>query len=71
MNIEIIKNKIKLLLNCKIKIKKNIGRNKYEYYEGYIDKMYSNIFTIKTDKCILAVSYSDIITKNIIITKFS
>lgn len=71
MNIDIIKNKIKNLQNAKLKIKVYLGRNKYEYYEGFIDKIYENIFTIKTDKGIKSYNYSDVATKMIILSKFN
>lgn len=70
MNINIIKNKIKLLQNEKLKIKVNLGRNKYEYLEGKIIKMHPNIFTIMTNKGLKSFSYSDIVTKAVIIAKF-
>lgn len=71
MNINIIKKKLKEFINQKLKIKVFIGRNKYEYYEGLIDKMYDNIFTIKTETGIKSFSYSDIATKTIVISKFN
>ena len=70
MNIDKIKNKIINIKNGKLKIKVNIGRNKYEYYEGIIDKMYQNIFTVITNKVIKSFSYSDIATKAVILSKF-
>jgi len=70
LNINIIKNKIKLLQNEKLKIKVNLGRNKYEYLEGKIIKMHPNIFTIMTNKGLKSFSYSDIVTKAVIIAKF-
>lgn len=71
MNIDKIKNKIKELKNSKLKIKVYIGRNKYEYYEGSIEKMYSNIFTVQTDKGIKSFSYADVATKVVLISKFN
>ena len=71
MNKNKIKKELLLLKNDKLKIKVNLGRNKSEYYEGYIDKIHSNIFTIKTNKRIKSFSFSDIIVKNVIITKFN
>ncbi len=71
MNIDIIKNKIKSMLNQKLKIKVFLGRNKYEYLEGYITKMHSNIFTITTNKGIKTFSYTDILTKTVILSKFN
>ena len=70
MNIELTKEKVKILLNKKIKIKVNIGRNKHEYYEGYIEKLHPNIFTIKTNQGIKSFTYTDILTKNVILSKF-
>lgn len=70
MNIELTKEKVKTLINKKIKIKVNIGRNKHEYYEGYIEKLHPNIFTIKTNQGIKSFTYTDVLTKNVILTKF-
>ena len=70
MNINNIKNKIIKLKNIKLKIKINLGRNKYEHLEGYIDKIHPNIFTINTNKGIKSFSYSDIATKVVMISKF-
>ncbi|MBQ6285296.1 MAG: Veg family protein [Bacilli bacterium] len=71
MNIDKIKNKIINIKDEKLKIKVNIGRNKYEYYEGTIDKIYQNIFTVSTNKGIKSFSYSDIATKAVILSKFN
>lgn len=70
MNIDKIKNNIKLLNNEKLKIKVNIGRNKFEYFEGYIENMYPNLFTIITNKGKKSFSYADIATKNVVLVKF-
>lgn len=70
MNINIIKNNIGKLKNLKLKIKINLGRNKYEYLEGMIDKIHPNIFTVKTNKGIRSFSYSDVATKVVSISKF-
>ena len=70
MNIDLIKNKIISLTNEKLKIKVNLGRNKYEYLEGEIDRIHPNIFTIKTNKGIRSYSYSDVATKVVNISKF-
>ena len=70
MNIDIIKKKISSLINEKLKIKVSLGRNKYEYLEGQIDKIYNNIFTIETNKGIRCFSYADIATKSVIISRF-
>ena len=71
MNIDKIKKQINELKNNKLKIKVNIGRNKYEYYEGNIENIYPNLFTIKTNKGLKSFTYSDVITKLVILTKFN
>lgn len=69
MNINIIKEKLRGLQNERLKFKVYLGRNKYEHFNGYIDKLHSNIFTIKTDNRIKSFAYSDILIKNIVISK--
>ena len=71
MNINKIKNQLLSLKGEKLKVKINLGRNKHEYYEGIIDNLYTNIFTIKTNKGIKSFSYSDVVIKNVIISKFN
>ena len=71
MNINIIKEKIINLKNYKLKLKVNLGRNKYEYLEGKIERKTINIFTINTNKGIKSFSYSDVVTKGVIISKFN
>ena len=69
MNIEKIKKKIIELKNQKLKVKVNLGRNKYEYYEGIIKKIHQNLFTVETDRGIKSFTYADVITKVVILTK--
>ena len=70
MNIDLIKKKVDSLKDVKLKVKINLGRNKYEYLEGKIMNIYPNIFTIMTNKGIKSFSYSDIATNAVIIEKF-
>lgn len=56
--------------DLKIVIRVNLGRNKYEYYEGYITKMHPNIFMVSTDKGIKSFSYSDVLTKAVSLKKY-
>ncbi len=70
MNINIIKEKIINLKNYKLKLKVNLGRNKYEYLEGKIDNIFPNIFTVNTNKGIKSFSYADVATKMVSISKF-
>ena len=69
MNIEKIKKKIIELKNQKLKVKVNLGRNKYEYYEGKIEKIHQNLFTVNTNKGIKSFTYADVITKMVILNK--
>ncbi len=71
MNIDKIKQKVINLKNQKLNIKVYIGRNKYEYYEGEIDNIYNNIFTIKTNKGIKSFSYADVATKIVILSNIN
>lgn len=70
MNIESAKRKVSEYVGKKIKVKCYIGRNKYEYFDGKVDKMLPNIFTIITNNGIKSYSYSDILTRNVILNKF-
>ncbi len=70
MNINKIKEQVKSLKDYKLKIKVDIGRNKYEYYEGKIDKLHQNIFTINTNKGLKSFSYSDVATNIVELGKF-
>lgn len=70
LNLDKIKQKINSLKNKKLKVKVYIGRNKYEYYEGYIENTYNNIFTIKTTSGIKSFSYSDIAIKTLYLSEF-
>ena len=70
MNLDKIRKQIFELKNLKLKIKLNIGRKKYEYYEGKIEEIYQNIFMVKTDKGLKSFTYADIVTRAVIISKF-
>lgn len=67
MTNEKIKEKVESLMGKKIMAKIDIGRNKFEYIEGFILNTYPCLFTIQTEKEIKSFSYSDILTKNIVI----
>ena len=66
-NIATIKEAIRPHLNKVVKIKCNLGRNKYETYEAKIIKLYNCVFLIELteNKAIKSFSYADIITKTI------
>lgn len=50
MNIYQAKKLLKDNIGKKVSMKYNLGRNKYETYEVIIDKLYSNVFTVKINK---------------------
>ena len=53
-------------LGKKVKIRYDLGRNKYEVYEAKITKIYNSVFLIKLDDdSIKSFSFADIIMKNI------
>ena len=63
-----IKEDLKGKKNKYIKIKVDVGRNKYEEYEGYVDELYENIWTFKTSSDIKSFSYKDILIKSVILS---
>ena len=66
-NNETIKNALIPYLGKILKIKHNLGRNKYETYEAKLIKLYNCVFLIELteNKIIKSFSYADIITKTI------
>lgn len=69
LNIDYIKKKVIELKNYNLKIKVNLGRNKYEYYEGKIEKIHQNLFTVNTNKGIKSFTYADVVTKIVTMSK--
>lgn len=65
MNIQIIKNEISNNLGKKVRITVYGMRNKVNYYEGKLYKIYPNIFTIMCDGNEKSFSYRDVITRDI------
>lgn len=68
MKLEQIKMKLNDYVGKKVKIKYNLGRNKYEEYEVKIKELYNNVFLVELgndEKEIKSFSYSDVITKTI------
>lgn len=66
--IQKIKEDLKSKKNKYIKIKVDVGRNKYEEYKGYVDELYENIWTFKTSSDIKSFSYKDILIKSVILS---
>jgi uncharacterized protein Veg len=67
MTIQKIKSEISSMKNKKVLAKIDIGRNKYEYIEGIVNGIYPFLFTIKTNSETKSFSYSDVLTKNVIL----
>jgi uncharacterized protein Veg len=66
INILEIKNVLNNYLGMNLTLKCNLGRNKYENLKCKLNNIYSNVFTVTTDKNELkSFSYADIITKTI------
>ena len=69
MNTDKIKNALKEFIGENLLFRVNLGRNKKEHFEGMIIGLYPSIFTIKTNNSIKSYSYSDILTKDVIIKR--
>lgn len=63
-----IKERLDVLKGKKIKICVDVGRNKYESYEGIILNTYKNIWTFKTNTDIKSFCYSDILINSVVIS---
>ena len=63
-NSNTIKKAIYPLINKNIKIKYNLGRNKYEYFDAKIVNVYNSVFLVKlNNNTIKSFSFADIVTK--------
>ena len=68
MTIEKIKSELNNHLGDTVKIKYNLGRNKFEEYDVVIKELYNHVFLVEMnniDSQIKSFSYTDIITKTI------
>ena len=63
--IENVKNNIEELIGKEATVKYNLGRNKYEKYNGIINETYNKIFLIETNGIKKSFSYVDVLTKNV------
>ena len=48
-----------------VKIRYNLGRNKYEEYEAIVKELYDYVFLLENDYGTKSFSYIDVITKTI------
>ena len=67
-----IRKKLAPYIGKTVKIKCNLGRNKYETYEATIKKIYNFVFLVEMNdknRSIKSFSYADIISKTIKISE--
>jgi uncharacterized protein Veg len=69
MNLITVKENVEKNLGKKVIAKVNIGRNRYEIFEGIVETVYPFLFVLKNDNEIKTFSYADILTRNVIIKK--
>lgn len=67
--IDKIKSELVNYIGNNVILKEDIGRNKYEIYEGVLDTLYDNVFIIIVNGVKKSYSYSDLLTR-LIILKF-
>ena len=65
MNLDIIKDKIFQKIGSNVIITEKRMRNRKSIFEGYIYKLYPNIFSIMTNNGEKTFSYADYATKTI------
>ncbi len=69
MNTSKEKEYIKNLINKRVVVINNLGRNKEEYSEGIIKKIYKYVFVLETDYYKKSFSYPDLLTKDVIVKR--
>ncbi|MEG1609041.1 MAG: Veg family protein [Clostridia bacterium] len=74
-DIQSVKQKVGCLVGRELNFEINRGRNKMEYYKGFIKNAYPSIFTVQTqsegENELLSFSYNDILTHNVKISSGS
>ncbi len=65
MNTNKVKSQIEGLVGKEVHIKVNVGRNKYEHYDGIIINTYPYLFTVKVENLVKSFSYVDVLTKDV------
>lgn len=65
--LDVAKKRVELLRGRMIRIKVNVGRNRFAYYDGCIDQLHPSIFTVKTQMYgndrTLSFTYVDVLSK--------
>lgn len=67
MNLDVIKSKIEKMINKNVRVTVIGMRNKKEIYDGYVYKLYPNIFSVMTRNGEKSFSYADVAAKDILI----
>ncbi len=67
LNLDKIKKNICNLIGKDVNLRVNIGRNKYEHYNGKVLKIYDSLFTVEVNGLIKSFSYADVLTKSVLI----
>lgn len=67
MNIDIIRDEIKKNIGKKVLVKIYGMRNKKDFIEGIITKVYPNLFLVENNYESRSISYADIITKEAVV----
>lgn len=67
--INTIKDELQKYKNMKVKLIINEGRSKKRKEIGIIKELYNNIFIVEIDNINMSFSYSDIISKSVIVEK--
>lgn len=68
MTISYVKSELLKHIGDIVKIKYDLGRNKYEEYVAVIKELYDYVFIVDTSLGIKSFSYIDVITKTIKLT---
>lgn len=67
MTIYEIKKDLGKNIGKEVYIKYNLGRNKYEDYKAVIKELYDYVFIVENEFGIKSFSYSDVMTRTILI----
>ena len=63
MTLQEIKKKVNNNIGNNVTIKYNLGRNKYDEFDGTIIKIYNSLFLVKDNNTVKSFSFADVVTK--------
>lgn len=61
-----VRERVERLRGTEIKLLINRGRNKFQEFDGVIENLYPNVFTVKAEEAdtpVMTFTYSDVMTK--------